>query len=275
MDRYALMGHPIAHSKSPFIHGRFAEQTGERLSYEAIGVEPGGFAEALEEFQSSGAKGLNVTLPFKEEAHDLCQQLSERATQAGAANTLWFDEDGRRCGDNTDGVGLVRDLRGNLGLELAGQRILLLGAGGAARGVLGPLLATGPGALVIANRTHERAVRLAERFAAMGPVTAAGFPELDAEPFHVIINATSASLEGSLPPVPAGALGRDGACYDMMYAARATPFVRWGREAGAHISVDGVGMLVEQAAEAFALWRGKRPETAGVIAELRRRLAEG
>lgn len=274
MDRYAVMGHPIAHSKSPFIHARFAAQTGERLSYEAIHVAPDGFPRALDEFQASGGKGLNVTLPFKQQAHDLCRHRSERAALAGAANTLWFDQAGERFADNTDGVGLVRDLVTNLGLELAGRRILLLGAGGAARGVLGPLLASAPDTLVIANRTHERAVQLAERFASLGPVYAVAFDELHVEPFHVIINATSASLDGSLPPVPPAALVRGGTCYDMTYAASATPFVRWGCEAGAGISADGVGMLVEQAAEAFALWRGKRPETAAVIADLRRLLQE-
>jgi len=274
VDRYAVMGHPIAHSKSPFIHAAFAAQTGERLRYDAICVAPGTFSEAVAEFQNAGGRGLNVTLPFKQEAFAVADVASERATQAGAANTLCFDPAGKRRADNTDGIGLVRDLRDNHGIELEGRRLLLLGAGGAARGVVAPLLAAGPQSLVIANRTHGRAVDLAYRFRAIGPVSALALEAVEGREFDLLINATSASLQNQVPGIPASVVAQGGCCYDMMYAAEATPFMRWARDSLAGCSVDGTGMLVEQAAEAFFLWRGIRPRTQEVIAALREQLAE-
>ena len=272
MDRYAVMGHPIAHSKSPFIHGAFAAQTGEAMVYEAICVEPGSFAEAVAEFQDAGGLGLNVTLPFKEEAFALAEAASDRATQAGAANTLSFDAQGKRQADNTDGVGLTRDLQNNYGIGLKGRRLLLLGAGGAARGVVAPLLAEQPRLLVIANRTHARAVELARRFHAVGPVSAVPLDGLPGREFDLLINATSASLHNQVPDIPTELVAKGGCCYDMMYAAQATPFMVWARDSAAERSMDGAGMLVEQAAEAFYLWRGVRPRTKVVIQALRAQL---
>jgi len=267
------MGHPITHSKSPFIHAEFAAQTGEVMSYEAIGVEPGTFAAAVAEFENAGGRGLNVTLPFKEEAFAIADEASSRAAEAGAANTLCFESGGRRRADNTDGVGLVRDLVDNHGIVLARRRLLLLGAGGAARGVVAPLLAAKPRSLVIANRTHRRAVELTDRFSADGPVTALALDALEGREFDVLINATSASLQDQIPDVPVSAVAEGGCCYDMMYAAEDTPFVRWARGSAARLCVDGAGMLVEQAAESFFLWRGVRPRTAEVIVALRALLA--
>lgn len=269
------MGHPISHSKSPFIHGEFAAQTGEAIRYEAIGVEPGTFAEAVADFENAGGRGLNVTLPFKEEAFAIADEASPRATQAGAANTLCFESGGRRRADNTDGVGLVRDLEDNHGIALSRRRLLLLGAGGAARGVVAPLLAAKPRSLIIANRTHGRAVELADRFGGDGPVSALALDALEGHAFDVVINATSASLQDQVPDVPVSAVAEGGCCYDMMYAAEDTPFVRWARGSAARLCIDGAGMLVEQAAESFFLWRGVRPRTAEVIAALRALLAAG
>lgn len=267
------MGYPIAHSKSPFIHASFAAQTGERLRYEAICVEPGTFSEAVAVFQEQGGRGLNITLPFKEEAFAIADVASDRATQAGAANTMLFGLTGKRTADNTDGVGLMRDLRDNHGIAIQGRRVLLLGAGGAARGVLAPLLATGPRSLVIANRTHQRAVDLANRFHAIGAVTALALDALEGRTFDLLINATSASLNDQVPDISTSLVAKGGCCYDMMYAAEPTPFMRWARNSAAARSVDGAGMLVEQAAEAFYLWRGVRPRTTAVIAALRERLS--
>ena len=266
------MGHPIAHSKSPFIHSAFAAQTGERLRYEAICVEPGTFAEAVAAFQDAGGRGLNVTLPFKEEAFAIADAASERARLAGAANTLCFDRAGKRQADNTDGIGLVRDLRDNHGIDLNGRRLLLLGAGGAARGVIAPLLAAEPHSLVIANRTHERAVALAHRFSTIGPVSARALDALEVREFDLLINATSASLQNQVPDIPSSVVAKGGCCYDMMYAAEPTPFMCWARGSAGDCSVDGAGMLVEQAAEAFFLWRGVRPRTGEVITALREQL---
>lgn len=275
-DRYAVMGNPVAHSQSPFIHTRFAEQTGQALEYHAIDVPRDGFAQALAKFQQEGGKGLNVTVPFKEEAWRLMDDCSGRAERAGAVNTIWFDPQGRRCGDNTDGIGLIRDLVGNLGFELRGRRVLVLGAGGAARGVLGPLHDEEPRALVIANRTPERARVLADLFGGTGVVEPCAFDGLRGRHFDLIINATSASLTGTVPRIPDDLLAEEGWCYDMAYAQGATAFVQWGEARGARgRSVDGLGMLVEQAAESFQRWRGIRPETASVIAELRSRLRSG
>ena len=266
--RYAVMGHPVGHSRSPFIHAAFALQTGQDLEYTAIEVAPGGFAAAAERFWAGQGRGLNITLPFKEEAFALSTLRTRRAARAGAVNTLWRDDAGAVHGDNTDGAGLVRDLTNNLALTLEGAGVLLLGAGGAARGVVGPLLDAGAGRLVIANRTPARADALATDFAGVAPVHACAFAALGSDGFDIIINATSASLGGELPPLPKGVLRPGGACYDMMYASEPTVFVRWGRANSAGCAAHGIGMLVEQAAESFFVWRGVRPHTAPVIAEL-------
>ncbi len=270
-DRYGVMGHPVAHSKSPFIHARFAAQTAQDLVYEAIHVAPGNFASAVERFRAAGGRGLNITLPFKEEAFALSQTLSERAQRAGAVNTLSFEDEQVR-GDNTDGVGLVRDLVNNLGVEVQSRRVLLLGAGGAARGVLGPLLDERPSELVVANRTVSRAVSLCQAFDAKGTLRSSGLNELEGGDFDLVINATSAEVSGELPPLPESALRGNGVVYDMMYGAEPTAFVRWGLTAGARLAADGLGMLVEQAAESFFVWRGVRPETAPVLEALRQSL---
>jgi shikimate dehydrogenase len=262
-DRYAVFGHPIAHSKSPLIHAAFAHQTGQDMTYEAILAPLDGFADSVAQFIAAGGRGANVTVPFKEEAFKLANRLSPRAQRAGAVNTLVFDADGI-LGDNTDGAGLVADLTRNLHCALAGKRILLLGAGGAARGVIEPLLEQQPAALVIANRTASRAQELAELFGR--GVTACGFDEANT-PFDVVINATAASLAGELPPLSPGIFTTDTLAYDMMYG-RDTPFLSFAHTHGA-ATADGLGMLVEQAAEAFWLWRGVRPDTAPVIASLR------
>ncbi|HHW75444.1 MAG TPA: shikimate dehydrogenase [Xanthomonadaceae bacterium] len=267
-DQYAVMGNPIAHSKSPRIHALFAAQTGQRLEYRAILVEPGGFAVAARVFRDAGGKGLNVTVPFKQDAWVFADLLSVRAERAGAVNTLIFEPGGVR-GDNTDGPGLMRDLTVNHGYRLAGQRVLLLGAGGAARGILQPLLMERLAQLVIVNRTVSKALELALRFSDLGRVSGCGFPELAGRQFDLIINATSAGLENVVPPLPDDVLAADGWCYDLTYGSEPTVFVRWGREHGAARSLDGLGMLVEQAAEAFQLWRGIWPETGPVIAALR------
>jgi shikimate dehydrogenase len=274
IDHYAVMGNPIAHSKSPLIHAAFAQQTGQVMQYEAllVGTQAGEFAEAVQRFQASGGKGLNITVPFKQAAWALAAQRSQRAERAGAINTLWFDVKGRCLGDNTDGVGLVRDLTQNHGGRIEGQRLLILGAGGAVRGVLEPLLDAAPAQCVIANRTVSKAKTLAELFAAHGNVTASPYDALQDQSFDLIINGTSASLLGELPPLPDGLLAKDGWCYDMMYASTKTPFVRWGLAQGAAYALDGLGMLVEQAAESFYLWRGVKPDTAPVIQQVRERL---
>lgn len=268
-DRYAVMGNPIGHSKSPYIHTRFAEQTGEDLVYDAILVEPGDFPAAVARFRAAGGKGLNVTVPFKQEAWALAQRRSGRAERAGAVNTLRWESDGTLYGDTTDGIGLIRDLKDNHGVQLTGRRLLLLGAGGAVRGVLEPLLAEEPLELVIANRTVARAEELADTFAGLGPIRACGFEALAERQFDVVINGTAASLQGEVPPLPAGVLAGGAVCHDMMYGKEPTAFLRWATAAGATQTLDGLGMLVEQAAESFYLWRGVRPATTPVIAALR------
>ncbi|MND72268.1 Shikimate dehydrogenase [compost metagenome] len=274
MDSYCVFGNPIGHSKSPLIHRLFAEQTGQQLTYEAVLAPLDDFTGCARQFFATG-KGGNVTVPFKEQAYQLAASLSPRAQRAGAVNTLKKLDDGSLLGDNTDGAGLVRDLTRNAGLELAGKRILLLGAGGAARGVIEPLLAERPASLVIANRTVEKAEALAQLFADLGPVSASGYDWLE-ESVDLIINGTSASLAGDLPPI-SPSLIKPGhtVCYDMMYGKDLTAFNRWASEHGAARTLDGLGMLVEQAAEAFLLWRGVLPDSAPVLAELRRQLAQG
>ncbi len=268
-DRYAVMGHPIGHSRSPFIHRRFAEQTGQHLTYEAIDVAPEAFPQAVADFRQAGGKGLNITVPLKEQAWHLAALRSARAERAGAVNTLLWQPDDRLYGDNTDGIGLVRDLVRNLGLRLHGRQVLLLGAGGAARGILEPLLRAEPERLVIVNRTRERAERLADLFADLGQVSACGYGDLGGQVFDGIIHATAAGLAGEVPPLPDDVVGPETWCYDLMYGSEPTAFVAWARAHGAHKAVDGLGMLVEQAAESFYLWRGVRPQTRPVITELR------
>ncbi|HHM06536.1 MAG TPA: shikimate dehydrogenase [Gammaproteobacteria bacterium] len=269
------MGNPIRHSLSPRIHTLFAAQTGQRLSYTAIQVDPGGFSQAVSGFIANGGQGLNVTVPFKEEAWALVDSRSERADRARAVNTLIVQRGGRLHGDNTDGVGLMRDLRRNHGAVLADRRVLLLGAGGAARGVLAPLLAEQPRCLFIANRTVARAEELAADFADRGPVAGGGFDELAGRRFDLLINATAASLNGELPPLPDELLAAGAWCYEMMYGARPTPFMGWAQAHGAVRVLDGLGMLVEQAAESFCLWRQVRPDTAPVLRTLRQELGGG
>ena len=268
-DAYVVMGNPVAHSQSPFIHAEFARELGHDIVYTRRHVEPGRFREAVASFRAEGGLGANITLPFKEEAFEVCACVSERAKQAGAVNTLGFEGESI-WGDNTDGVGLVRDLEANIGLRLEGGEILLLGAGGAARGVIAPLLNASPARLVVANRTVSRAEALRRHFG--GDIEACGFERLPGTPFDLIVNATSASLSGHMPPIPSGLLRPGGGAYDMMYAAEPTLFMRWAEGAGASIISDGAGMLVEQAAEAYQRWRGVRPRTEAVIDALRQRL---
>ena len=269
---FAVFGHPVAHSLSPRIHAAFGKQAGIDIDYVAIDAQAGDFAAALAAFAARGGAGANVTLPLKEAAFALCADTSERARRAGAVNTLVRNGDDWH-GDNTDGAGLVRDLTVNAGFSLKGKRILVLGAGGAVRGALEPILAEGPASVTIANRTVEKAELLAELFSDLGPVAASGFDWLH-EPVDLIINATSASLSGELPPI-ASSLIEPGKtlCYDMMYGKEPTPFCVWASGHGAGQVMDGLGMLAEQAAEAFYLWRGVRPDTAPALAELRRLLA--
>lgn len=270
-DRYAVIGNPIAHSKSPVIHAAFARQTGQDLTYERILGPVDGFEEAVRTFRAEGGRGLNVTLPFKIEAFGYATELSDRARAAGAVNTLKFDAVDA-FGDNTDGAGLVRDLQQNLGLHLHARRVLLVGAGGAAQGVIAPLLAHGVADLVIANRTSAKAEELAQRFASHGPVRSSSFDALASMRFDLVINATAASIGGDCPPVPALAYETCALAYEMMYGRGRTPFMEQALAAGAARIADGLGMLVEQAAEAFELWRGVRPETAPVLAALRREI---
>lgn len=272
-DHYAVMGNPIAHSKSSKIHALFAQQTRQPLVYEALLVPLDGFTEAVAEFCAGGGKGLNITVPFKQEAWALLAEHTERARRAGAVNTLCFRDDGTTLADTTDGVGLVRDLTLNHQISLAAKRVLILGAGGAVRGVLEPILAEGPASVVVANRTASKARELAELFADLGSISGCGFDELSGQQFDLIINGTAASLAGEVPPLPDDLLANNASCYDMMYGATATAFQRWATARGAAHSFDGLGMLVEQAAEAFTLWRGVRPETGAVIRTLRESLA--
>ena len=274
-DRYAVTGHPIGHSKSPFIHRWFSLETGQAIRYDAIASPLDGFESAVRRFQAEGGLGLNVTLPFKEEACALVDVRTPRAELAGAANTLSFRPDGTVHGDNTDGVGLLRDLRDNHGVPLAARRILMIGAGGAARGVLPAIVEEEPRCLVVVNRSPDRAESLVARLADPR-VEACGFADLGGETFDVVINATSAGLAGErAPPVPISAFRPGGAAYDMVYAPEPTSFLLWSRAAGASVSVDGAGMLVEQGAESFRLWRGVRPPTKRVIAALRVELGRG
>lgn len=269
IDRYVVFGNPIKHSRSPQIHAAFAEQMGQRLTYRAQLVELDRFAEAAREFFAGGGKGCNVTVPFKLDAYRFANELSGRARRAGAVNTLALQSDGSIYGDNTDGVGLVRDIEQNLAWEIHGKRVLVIGAGGAVRGVLEPLLRRHPQHLVIANRTIEKAEQLSHEFVDLGPVRACAFDALGDEPFDLIINATSAGLHGESLNLPASLLAQDCCCYDLTYGAQPTPFMRWAASEAAWAVADGLGMLVEQAAESFCIWRGVRPQTRPVIDMLR------
>ncbi len=266
-DRYAVFGNPIAHSKSPLIHAAFARQCGQDIVYEAILAPLDGFRATVEAFRAAGGKGANVTLPFKAEALQLADKRSERARLAGAANTLRFDADGVFA-DNTDGIGLVRDLA-RLDVVLRERRVLILGAGGAARGVILPLIEAGPALLAIANRTVAKAQALAAQFAPFGQLSAGGFGDFADGAFDLVINATSASLSGEGLRLPQGLFAPGGLAYDMVYGQGETPFMREARQRGAARVADGLGMLVEQAAESFFLWRGVRPQTPPVLAMLR------
>ena len=270
-DQYGVVGHPIGHSLSPFIHGMFARETGQAMSYRLYDVGSSEFAGFVAGFFDRGGRGLNITVPHKIAAVEAANELSARAAHAASVNTLALRDDGTILGDNTDGAGLVRDLCDNLGLVITNRRILIIGAGGATRGVLAPLLGLSPTLVVIANRTPERAASLAAAFADLGATHGVGFGDIASEPFDLIINATSASLSGEMPPVPAGAVGRATVCYDLAYGRAATAFVDWARAHGAAQALQGWGMLVEQAAEAFRLWRGIRPSTATVLAALKER----
>jgi shikimate dehydrogenase len=268
-DQYAVIGNPVAHSKSPQIHAEFARQTGQDLSYVRLLAPTDGFVAVVEAFRLQGGLGANVTLPFKAEACGYATRLSERARTAQAVNTLKF-EGNAIFGDNTDGAGLVNDLRRNLGCWIAGQRVLLLGAGGAARGVIRPVLEQQPASLVLANRTPVKARELAQDCG--GGVEACSYAALAGRQFDLVVNATSASLTGALPPLPPGVFAPGALAYDMMYGVGETPFLAFARAEGAARLADGLGMLLEQAAESFLIWRGLRPDTAPLRALLRQAL---
>jgi shikimate dehydrogenase len=270
VDRYAVIGYPVAHSWSPFIHGMFAKQTGQALSYTRMEVAPAELNDKVDAFFASGGKGLNVTLPHKQAACLLARQRTPRAEIAGAVNTLVAGPDGL-FGDNTDGVGLIRDLTSNLGFAIANTRILLLGAGGASRGILGAVLGGAPEYLEIANRTEDRAAELAGEFQTLGNIRGCGFTAITPTgTFDLVLNATSASLQDTIPPIPPGVIGPSTLCYDMAYGKGDTAFTRWSKSAGAGRAETGWGMLVEQAAESFELWRGIRPETKPVLAAVKK-----
>lgn len=270
MDKYAVIGNPVAHSKSPLIHKMFAEQTGQAMEYGAILSPLDRFHETVEQFRETGGKGLNVTLPFKEQAYSIAHWLSDAAKKAKAVNTLIFG-DGKIEGHNTDGVGLIADLLHHK-IKIEGKRILLVGAGGAARGVILPLLHEKPALLHLANRTAEKALLLAKHFYAYGNLSASGLQAVPDGHFDLIINASSASLNGERPDIGEGLVGCETVCYDMLYSREDTSFNRWAQLQGAAKTIDGLGMLVEQAAASFYLWRGVRPRTDTVRERLRETL---
>lgn len=262
------MGYPVSHSRSPIIHRLFALQTKQNLQYELLEVAPPKLEEAIRQFARTGGKGLNITVPHKREVVSLVNGMSDRAKKAGAVNTLIFSND-EILGDNTDGVGLMHDLQSNIGVKLQDANILILGAGGATRGIIAPLLAARPEAIVVANRTLDKAQELAEHFSSDGVVVSCRFRDVVASPvYDLIINATSAALTGDTPPYPVAAIHENTVCYDLSYGLTATPFSKWAAEQGAARSVMGWGMLVEQAAESFFLWRGVRPDTVPVLKQL-------
>ena len=267
-DKYAVIGYPVAHSWSPFIHGLFAKQTGHAITYSRLEVAPEALNERVVEFFAADGKGLNVTLPHKQAACLIARERTPRAEMAGAVNTLVL-RNNNVFGDNTDGAGLIADLTRNLAFALQGTRILVLGAGGAARGVLGPLLEADPEYLEIANRNDERAAELAHEFSTLGTVHGCGFDAIADSTFDLVLNATSASLQDTIPPIPPGVIGPTTLCYDMAYGKGDTAFTRWSKSAGAGRAETGWGMLVEQAAESFLVWRGVKPDTAPVIAAVK------
>ncbi len=269
IDRYAVFGNPIKHSKSPQIHTLFAEQTKQSLIYTAELAEIGQFEQAVKKFIKHNGKGLNITVPFKEDAWQLADRHSERAKRAGAVNTLRLEHDGSLYGDTTDGVGLVRDLSQNHHVSLTDKAILIIGAGGAVRGVIEAILEQQPASLLIANRTAEKAVQLSNDFSDLGNISGCGLDEIRNRRFDIVINGTSASLQGDLPPIPETVFDEYACSYDMMYADQATVFMQWSKDHGATQVFDGLGMLVEQAAEAFYIWRNIRPETVSVIEQIR------
>ncbi len=273
-DHYAVFGNPIKHSKSPQIHTLFAEQSKQSLIYSAELVENGQFNQALKHFMANNGKGLNITVPFKEDAWACTTQRSARAQRAGAVNTIIVKANGELYGDTTDGIGLVRDLLQNLNIKIKNKDILIVGAGGAVRGVIEIILTQQPASLLISNRTKQKAEQLAKDFFDLGNIKGCGLDEINGLAFDIVINGTSASLKGDLPALP-DSIFRDNSCsYDMMYAAQATPFMRWSTNNGATKVFDGLGMLVEQAAESFYLWRDVRPETKPVIKHIRNLLIE-
>jgi|TARA_B100000315_G_scaffold244365_2_gene268837 shikimate dehydrogenase len=271
MDRYAVLGNPVSHSKSPQIHAAFARQTGEEIAYEAIYVPTDEFAAGASDFIEGGGRGFNVTLPFKQEAWQWVGRSSARAQAAGAVNTVSVDQDSATTGDNTDGSGLIADITHNQQWPIEGSEILVVGAGGAVRGVLQSILSARPGRLVITNRTFDKAEKLADDFKFMGDISALPVSALH-DPFDLIINGTSASLQGDVPNLDGSIIKSSSRCYDMMYAAHATPFNRWAASLGANSTSDGLGMLVEQAALAFEIWRGTLPQTRPVIDLVRSQL---
>jgi len=271
--RFAVFGNPIKQSKSPIIHRAFAAQCDIQLDYRAVRVEPDDFERAVPAFFTGGGRGLNITVPFKERAAALAAELTPRAARAAAANTLWCDDAGTIHGDNTDGLGLVRDMVANLGWTVQGRQVLIVGAGGAVRGILEPLLRELPASVHIINRTASRAERLAHEFGPLGELSAGGLDKLDGRQFDLVINASSAGLEGEAPDLPASILRERSCCYDLLYGAEPTPFMRWSAHHAAWAVSDGLGMLVEQAAESFYQWHRQRPETRPVIQELRGMLA--
>ena len=271
-DKYAVYGNPIKHSKSPQIHSLFADQTGQQMNYISHQVELNKFAVAAKSFFNNGGKGLNITVPFKLDAYDFADQLSDRARLAGAVNTLALQENGTVYGDNTDGVGMVRDIMHNLGWQIEGKRVLLLGAGGAVRGVIEPITKQKPALVVIANRTVVKAQQLAADFMEHSDIRGCSYEALQGNQFDIIINGTSSSLAGELPPLETNVLSDQACCYDMMYGEEPTVFMRWSAENMAWAVADGLGMLVEQAAESFCIWRGLRPKTQQVIETIRGQL---
>ncbi len=274
IDQYAVIGNPIKHSKSPIIHAMFAQQTNDLMCYDAIFSSLDGFVDRVKEFQQQGGKGLNITVPFKEQAWELADELSDYAQSSGAVNTFMFNQDGSIYGANTDGIGLVRDLKERYQIDLTHKRVLLLGAGGAAKGVMQPLLEAGIKALVIANRTEQRAETLATNFVNCAKelgceIRGGSYNDLRGQkPFDLIINATAASLQGIMPPMPASCLYDKSACYDLMYGGQPTAFESWCKNNGAALVMNGLGMLVEQAAESYSIWRGRLPETKPVLENL-------
>lgn len=273
MDRYSVFGNPVKQSRSPWIHTRFAQQTGQQLVYTAEEIPLDDFESRVKSFFASGGKGLNVTVPFKENAWTLAEVRSAAAQLAGAVNTLYQNAEGRLLGDNTDGTGMLRDIVSNHGGSIVGKKVLIVGAGGAVRGVLPRLLVEKPASVSIVNRTASRAQTLVDLFSSTGQMQAFGFDQLQGHSFDLIINGTSAGLAGELPPLPGSIVGPEAWCYDMIYGRGDTLFQSWAKSHGALKALNGVGMLVEQAAESFYLWRGVRPETASVIAALRAELA--